>query len=211
MKTIYRFFLKLSLRLSNWLYKVISVLAIKSEGGLHPKHRLIGYHNFFLENILANDSVLDIGCGNGALAYDLAGKAKSVVGIDIVEKNILKAKAKYNKPNIKYLAGDATKDLNKEKFDVIVLSNVLEHIENRTSFLKGIKHLANKFLIRVPMFDRDWLPLYKKELGIEWRLDKTHFTEYTQESFHKEMQIAGYQIDSLSIQFGEIWAIVKSN
>lgn len=208
MKTIYRFFLKSSLRLSNLLYKVISVLAIKSEKGLHPKHRLIGYHNFFLNNISTNDSVLDIGCGNGALAYDLADKAKSVVGIDIVEKNILKAKAKFNKSNIKYLVGDATKDLDEEKFDVVILSNVLEHIDDRLNFLNGIKGLASKILIRVPMFDRDWLPLYKKELGVQWRLDKTHFTEYTEVTFREEIQKVGYKIEKVSIQFGEIWAII---
>jgi len=209
MKINYKFFLKLSLRLSNWLYKVISVLAIKSEGGLHPKHRLIGYHNFFLNNILADNSVLDIGCGNGALAYDLAQKVRSVVGIDIVEKNIVKAKTKFNKSNIKYIVGDATKDLSGEKFDVIVLSNVLEHIEDRLTFLKGIRGLAGKFLVRVPMFDRDWLPLYKKELGVEWRLDRTHFTEYTEVSFRGELEKAGYRIEKLNIQFGEIWAVVK--
>lgn len=201
--------MKLSLRLSNWLYKVISVLAIKSEGGLHPKHRLIGYHKFFLDNIFVSDSVLDIGCGNGALAYDIANKAKSVVGIDILEKNIEKAKARFNKSNIKYLIGDATKDLSGEKFDVIILSNVLEHIEDRVIFLKGIKGLANKVLIRVPMFDRDWLPLYKKELGIEWRLDKTHFTEYTEASFREEMEKSGYLVESLGVKFGEILAKIK--
>ena len=59
------------------------------------------------------------------------------------------------------------------------------------------------------MFDRDWLPLYKKELGIDWRLDKTHFIEYTESLFKEEIIDAGYQIDSLSIQFGEIWAITR--
>jgi SAM-dependent methyltransferase len=194
MKIIYKFLLRLSLRFSNWLYKVISYLSIKNENGLHPKHHLIGYHKFFINNITINDLVLDIGCGNGALAYDLADKAKSVTGIDIEEKNIQKARVKYNKSNIKYLVGDATKDLGGEKFDVIILSNVLEHIEQRIIFLKKIKGLASRYLVRVPMFDRDWVTLYKKELGVEWRLDKTHFTEYTEESFKKEFSQAGYKV-----------------
>ena len=59
------------------------------------------------------------------------------------------------------------------------------------------------------MFEREWLVLYKKELGIEWRLDLTHFTEYTEASFREEMNQAGYQVESLSVQFGEIWAVVK--
>ena len=209
MKIVSKLFLKSALKLHNWLYKVISVLAIKSEGGLHPKHRLIGYHQFFLNNVSGGDRVLDIGCGNDALAYDVADRVKSVTGIDIEEKNIRKAKAKYSRPNMKYIVGDATKDLTGEKFDSIILSNVLEHIEDRVGFMKSLKGLSFKYLIRVPMMDRDWVPLYKKELGIEWRLDLTHFTEYTEASFREEMNQAGYQVESLSVQFGEIWAVVK--
>ena len=50
---------------------------------LHPKHRLMNYHQFFLDHIRPTDRVLDIGCGNGALAYDLAGKTAHVTGIDL--------------------------------------------------------------------------------------------------------------------------------
>lgn len=209
MKKIYTFLLLCALKFSNFLYKVISYLSIKSEGGIHPKHRLLGYHDFFTNNISSTDTVLDIGCGNGALSYDIVGKAKSVVGIDIEAKNIAEAQKKHSRQNLKYVVGDATKDLGGEIFDVITLSNVLEHIEHRVDFMKSIKGLATKYLIRVPMFDRDWIPLYKKELGLEWRLDLTHYTEFTKESFYRELGDAGYTIESYSVQFGEIWAVVK--
>jgi SAM-dependent methyltransferase len=209
MKTFFLKTLKFFLRVHNLIYKIISFLSIKVEGGIHPKHRIMNYHDFFVSDISDSDTVLDIGCGNGALSFDIAKKAKSVIGIDINKQNIEKAQSKYGGSNIKYLVGDATKDLKGEKFDVIVLSNVLEHIENRTDFLKNIKNLASKFLIRVPVFDRDWMTLYKKEFGIEWRLDKTHFIEYTEVSFREEMKKAGYQIENLSIQFGEIWSIIR--
>ncbi len=208
-KKIYKWFLKVALKLSNFLYKVISVLAIKSEDGLHPKHRLIGYHVFFANNVKESDTVLDIGCGNGALAFDVAKKAKFVTGIDIETKNIEKAKRKHSAPNMRFIAGDATKDLSDEKFDVIILSNVLEHIEDSVGFMKSIKGLASTYLMRVPMIDRDWVPLLKKEMGIEWRLDLTHYREYTATMFEGEMTAAGYTIESLSVQFGEIWAVVK--
>lgn len=41
------------------------------------------------------------------------------------------------------------------------------------------------------MINRDWITLYKKELGVEWRLDPTHCTEYTLESLKEELQKAG--------------------
>jgi hypothetical protein len=61
------------------------------------------------------------------------------------------------------------------------------------------------------MLNRDWLPLYKKKLGLFYFCDETHYTEYTLESFKEEMEKAGLKIESYSIQFGEIWAVVKNN
>lgn len=206
---IYRVLLKWALRLSNFNYKLISYLSIKSEGGTHPKHRLMKYHLFFLNNINPEDRVLDIGCGNGELAFDVSKKAKSVMAVDIDPKRI-EATKKYKGDNITYRLADATKDFGNEKFDVVILSNVLEHIEHRVEFLKNIKPLAHTFLIRVPMFDRDWVPLYKKELGIESRLDLTHYTEFTEKTFRNEISGAGLEIVSLSVQFGEIWSVIKS-
>ena len=200
---------KLILKIHSFCYRLISVLAKKLEQqGIHPKHKLIGYHRFFTDNITDNDRVLDIGCGNGALTFDLAKKAKKVVGIDLNKKNIEIAREKFFRENIEYIHGDALKNCPKEKFDVVVLSNILEHLPNRTEFLKSLKDKVDKFLIRVPMINRDWLTLYKKELGLEWRADKTHHTEYTLESFKEELARAGLNLKEYSIQFGEIWAII---
>lgn len=206
---IYKILVKFALKLHNFSYKLSSRFAIKAEGGLHPKHRLMDYHKFFINNINKGDAVLDIGCGNGVLALDLSKKAKEVFAIDLNKKNISKAKEEYSAPNIRYIVGDAVVHNFNQKFDVVILSNVLEHIEDRVKFLNKVKSLAPKILIRVPMFDRDWITLYKKELGIEWCLDSTHFTEYILESFQEELKKAGLNLNKYKIQFGEIWAIVK--
>lgn len=205
---MFKLLAKLALRLHSFSYKLASKLAIKAENGLHPKHRLMGYHEFFLSHINPTDTVLDIGCGNGALAYDLAKKAKHVVGIEIEEKNQKKWK-RGQVGNCEFVIADATTYKPTQTFDVVVLSNVLEHIEKRVEFLKNIKHLAPTFLIRVPMIDRDWITLYKKELGLEYRLDNTHFTEYTLSNFQKELVESGFEIKEYSVQFGEIWAVVR--
>lgn len=201
------FLLKIALRLHNDLYRIASKLAILHEGGLHPKHRIMNYHDFFMDHVSADDRVLDIGCGNGALAADLAKKAKQVVGIDIREKN-KQTWLKHTKPNLTFLVADATTYTPTTPVDVVVLSNVLEHIEHRKEFLNHIKHLAPTFLIRVPMINRDWITLYKKELGVEYRLDKTHFIEYTLKTFISELAEAGFTIKNHTVQFGEIWAVV---
>lgn len=209
-RKIYEMLAVLSLRLHNFSYKLASRLAVRAEGGVHPKHRLTNYHRFFLDNIASGDVILDAGCGGGELSFDLAQKAKRVTGIDINEKNIESAKKKYSAPNLEYIVGDITKDIPPSRnFDVVILSNVLEHIENRDEFLKRIKPLAPKILIRVPLFDRDWITPYKKEMGLEWRADKTHYIEYTLDSFNDELGENGLALQKYVINFGEIWAVVK--
>jgi len=179
-----------------------------AEGGIHPKHRLTKYHEFFVNNISSEDAVLDVGCGNGFLTCDIARKAKHVTGIDLNPKNIKFAKTHFYKDNINYVVGDATKFEFGAKYDVVVLSNVLEHIDKRIEFLRRIRKLAGRFLIHVPCINRDWLTYYKRELGLFYFLDKTHKIEYTIDTLRNELAHAGMEIKSASIQFGEIWAVV---
>ena len=96
------------------------------------------------------------------------------------------------------------------QFDVVILSNVLEHLPNRSIFLSKVWNKVNpkRMLIRVPLFERDWRVPLKKELGVEWRLDPTHETEYTIESWAKEIKEAGLAVTHQEIRWSEIWAEV---
>lgn len=208
--SINRLKLGIGVLLHNKGYVLITNSAVKLNNGIHPKHRIMNYHQFFEDNIPKDSKVLDIGCGNGLLACDLAKKAKKVVAVDLNEKNIETAAKRFAVKNIEYIHADATTYHFKEKFDYIILSNVLEHIENRIEFLKQIKNIAPVILIRVPMISRGWLPVYLKEKGYEYRLDSTHHIEYTLESFQKEIKNSGLKIKKFSIQFGEIWAVVNA-
>ena len=201
--------LRWSIEINSFIYKIINSLAVRAEGGVHPKHRLTKYHEFFVDNVDPKDRVLDIGCGNGFVASKIAKKVRWVTGIDINRKNINFAKKQFQKDNVEYIVGDATEYPFKEKYDAIVLSNILEHIKDRPRFLKKIRGLAKKFLIRVPMIDRDWLTLYKRELSLDYFSDPSHHVEYTLEIFRKELQEAGLIIEKAFIRFGEIWAVVK--
>jgi SAM-dependent methyltransferase len=200
--------------LDSRLYTLQGQLSVAYDGGLHTKHRHIRYHDFFVERVSPDEHVIDLGCGNGAVSYDMASKAGcKVVGVDLVDSNIRQAREKYAHPNVAYILGDVLKDLPEEKYDVVVLSNVLEHLPDRALFLRNVadKTGAKRFLIRVPLFERDWRVPLKKELGVEWRLDGTHETEYTLESFALEMQEAGLKSVHQEVRWGEIWTEVQCN
>lgn len=202
-----------SIFLHNLSYKLIQRLIRRSDG-LHPKHGIMKYHQFFIDHVSDSDVVLDIGCGNGANAYDIAKKAKLVVAIDMNEQNIEYARTHHARENIRYVVGDATQFnfevLGIEIFNKVVLSNVLEHIEDRVAFLSSLHGISKVILLRVPMLTRDWLTVYKKENGYEYRLDSSHFIEFTIESLRDELDKSGWRIDSHSVQFGELWGVLHA-
>lgn len=192
----------------NQNYAKINKLVLTMHGGIHPKHRILNYHRFFIDQITTQEEILDIGCGNGYLAYDLAHQARAVIGIDIDPKNIESAKANYPKNNLQFLLGDATTYQFGKTVNKIVLSNVLEHIENRPDFLQSLHRIAPVILLRVPLITRDWLAYYKREQGFEYRLDSTHFIEYTIEELSEELKKSGWKLEKYQINWGELWGTV---
>ena len=202
--------LRLLLQLNNQIYALTGKLACEYGGGLHPKHRLMRYHDFFVNRLSPGEKVIDIGCGNGALACDMAKGGAVVTGIELNEDSLREAREKYSHKNLSYVCGDVLTDLPDKQFDVAVMSNVLEHLPNRVEFLQTAQEKLHpkRWLIRVPLYERDWRVPLMEELGIDYRLDPTHFTEYTQESFAEEMGQAGFEIDYMEIRWGEIWGEV---
>jgi len=195
------------------LYAEQGSLSVAYDGGIHTKHRHMKYHDFFTGRINKDDRVIDIGCGIGAVAQDVSKVAEQVVGIDFNAESIKVARERYQNSNLTFRVGDALKTLPNEKFSVVILSNVLEHLPNRPQFLRRVQEALQpkRILIRVPVFERDWRVPLKKELGVEWRLDPTHETEYTLETFGEEMRAANLHIDHLEVRWGEIWSEVSFN
>ena len=189
---------------------LINERALRYGEGEHPKHKLMKYHDYFVSNITEHSAVLDIGCGYGAVARSIAEKVKGVVvtGIDNNKERLNQAKLNNHMENLDFIYEDILETNNKKKYDVIVMSNVLEHIDERVNFIKKIMILFSPktILIRVPLFERHWEVAMRKELGINYFSDSTHFIEHTREEFKKEMNDAGLRIDGIEIVWGEIWA-----
>lgn len=175
--------------------------------GPHPKHAITNYHQFFIDHIDSSEDVIDLGCGRGELAHDLARHAHTVTGVDSHQPSIAHAQRTYHLPNLSFAVGDITTPLPNQHFHQAILSNVLEHIEHRIELLRTIQKYADKILIRVPLLTRDWITVYKKQHGLEYRLDDTHFIEYSPESFSAEIAAAGLSIAFWYIAFGELYAV----
>jgi SAM-dependent methyltransferase len=195
--------------IDNALYPIESAKSVAYGQGVHSKHRHMQYHTFFTKRIVATDRVLDIGSGIGALAHSIATQTGAqVTGIEYNADHVRTARERYQTDRIQYIEADIYQTTLTDQFDVIVMSNVLEHLTDRPNLLRRIQSMtgAQRFLIRVPRFDRHWSVPLKKELGIEWRLDEDHKIEYTPEIFAAEMHEAGLNIQHVEYRWDEIWA-----
>lgn len=200
------------LRTADMVGEYLDAAALRYEGGIHPKHRLMKYHAFFTQHLSKQNTVLDVGCGYGAVAYSMAVAGATVTGIDMDETNIRHARERYRHPRCTFCVGCVPETLPEGNFDTVVLSNVLEHIDRRQPFLARLQEVLHpqQWLIRVPMINREWTVPLRQELGLFAYSDPTHQTEYTEQTFRKEMQSAGLSIQEMQINWGEIWAVCVS-
>lgn len=101
----------------------------------HNKTRDLNYRCIRQQQLdLKNKKVLEIGCGTGLNTIYLAGQAKKVIGIDISEEMLARARVRLEERNAEFIKADITKpwQLDDAAFDFIVGNLVLEHIENLT-------------------------------------------------------------------------------
>jgi SAM-dependent methyltransferase len=194
------------------VYESLDRAAIAYDGGVHAKLRLTRYHDFFVERVRQGERVLDIGSGKGELAHDLVVRTgASVVGLDNDLSHLSFARTRFVHERLEFREGDVGSTIPDGSFDVVVMSNVLEHLDRRVELLRRVVASArpNRLLFRVPVHERDWTVALKQEVGLRSYWDPDHEIEYDTESFRSELSDAGLEVTELHLKWGEIWAVAK--
>ena len=174
----------------------INELSVKYYNGKHPKHFLwLDHYKFIIENIKPGERVLDVGCGV-SLSYNLE-LAKDQISIDAVDVNpvlIQKCKKENTLENINFYVLDITKELPKKKYDVVILSHVLEHLTAPEDLLRKLQGITKKIIIRLPRYDDHWMYLVKKDLGMFYFKERDHKQEYIIKTAKELIQSTGWKI-----------------
>ena len=105
-----------------------------------------------LANLNKKDIVLDLYCGTGTITSIVAGHAKKVIGIEIVEEAVLNAKENLkinNINNVQFICGDAAKEIAKikERIDVIFLDPPRKGVDRKAIAI--MKKLLPKKIIYI--------------------------------------------------------------
>lgn len=117
--------------------------------GLHAKCR----KEFIISNLARlptsnNPKIIDLGCGRGWLTAELA-KHGNAVGVDLSSTGIKIAKINYPQCHFKQM--DIIAEEIKNKYDVVVSSEVIEHLteDNQKRYVKKIRDILvnNGYLI----------------------------------------------------------------
>ena len=93
----------------------------------------------FLTDIGPGTRVLDVGCGNGAVAAEIAKSGCEIVGIDLSETGIQHARQTCPSGRFEVLPADENllQNLGEEPFDFVYSLEVIEHLYSPRGFVQG--------------------------------------------------------------------------
>ncbi len=133
---------------------------------------------------VAGMDVLDVACGEGYGSRMLAEAARSVVGVDIDEQVILRARKNYRRNrNVSFeVANCVTLPFPDQRFDVIVSMETVEHLTEteQEQFVYEVKRVARRnalFIISTP--NRE---LYSEQSG---KANPFHKKELSEQEFRR--------------------------
>jgi len=156
-----------------------------------------------------DDTVLDVGCHEGHLTRHLASRCRRVVGLDVDAALVARARAFGTPANVEFRVGDVRDLPTAERFDVVCLHHVLEHLEDAPGTLARLGAVASRVLIEVPDIEQSWTNSLLRELGGDYFSDATHVREYDAELLRAHVAAAGLKVTQLRQVAGVLQAVAR--
>ncbi|HEV7162944.1 MAG TPA: methyltransferase domain-containing protein [Solirubrobacteraceae bacterium] len=96
---------------------------------------------FLLEHISAGARVLDVGCGDGRFAAELQAAGAEVVGIDVAEEALRRARARNPGMELQLVEQHGPWALEDASFDVVWAGEVIEHVADTSAWLSEVRRV----------------------------------------------------------------------
>jgi len=146
--------------------------------------------------------ILDIGCGRGVLAQELVRLGHKVSGVDISDEALNEAKEWLSESYCFDIQGRWPEEIKSKKFDLVIASEVIEHIFDPVVFLNNIKGILNKdgkVIITTPniLFWKNRFKIFfgKFEYTNSGLMDFGHIRFLTIKSARKYIKQSGLKIE----------------
>ena len=159
------------------------------------KENIIRHFKIKSKNIpLKNINILDVGCGGGLISVPMKKLGANVVGIDASLKNINVAKifSKEKNLEIKYICSSPEKLKIKKKFDVLLMLEIVEHVDDINLFLKqSSKFLKKNGLMFIATLNKTLKSYVVAIVGAEYILNWLPIGTHDWEKFIKPNNLIG--------------------
>ncbi len=112
---------------------------------------------FALANVASGDRVLDLGCGTGDLAADLAQAGARVIAADVAQAALDRAHARHPELALRPIALDGPLPFADGDFDVVWSSEVIEHVADTARWLSEVRRVlapGGRVLLTTPNHGR---------------------------------------------------------
>jgi 2-polyprenyl-3-methyl-5-hydroxy-6-metoxy-1,4-benzoquinol methylase len=150
--------------------------------------------DFLEDQGIAPSSVCDLGCGAGGVLAGLAERlpAATLVGYDISPQAVELARRLH--PGVEVRPGEPDYGT-AEPFDLVMLVDVFEHVEDYLGFLRRVAPLGKRLLCHVPL-DMSAQMVARGEPILRVREQVGHLHYFSKDTALATLRDAGYRIEA---------------
>jgi len=160
-------------------------------------------HHGLLRQVGSGLKILDVGCGYGQNGAEMMKKNNIVFGVDLSPLAIKKAKQRLTCAVVADFSRPETipEEIKRETFDMVVFSDILEHVYDPLSLIRNAVPLMKEnaiLLVSVPNI-ANWLTRLRLLFGrweytVSGMMDRTHIRFFTLESIKRLIAAAGFDV-----------------
>src|SRR4051794_10980470 len=139
---------------------------------------------WLLERVKPGDNVLDLGCGDGAFAAELVAAGATVLGVDVSQTALERARERVARADFRHAADGAPLPVDNDWADVVWAGEVLEHVVDVSGLLADVRLAlrdGGQLLVTTPGHG----PLLTRVSRLDPRSDHLRF--FTRRSLHSHL------------------------
>lgn len=112
---------------------------------------------FLLGEVESEDRVLDLGCGDGAFAVEAARVGASVVGADVAQAALERARSRFPELELRLVPSEGPLPFEDGQFDLVWASEAIEHVADTARWLSEVRRVLRprgRLMVTTPAHGR---------------------------------------------------------
>lgn len=92
-------------------------------------------------DVVPGGAALDVGCGEGQLTADLAAAGMTVIGIDVAEEPLRRARSRHPGLDVRLVPAEGPWPLDDASFDLVWSGETIEHVADTAAWLSEVRRV----------------------------------------------------------------------